>query len=57
MKHLLKYFKPYIGQFLLLLAMVYCMVAATLALPDYLATIVNQGIVLGNQAVVWQMAG
>lgn len=53
MKHLLKYFKPYLGQFALLLVMVYLMVAATLALPDYMATIINKGIVLQNMAVVW----
>ena len=53
MKQLLKYFKPYLWQFLFLLAMVYAMVAATLALPDYMATIINKGIIAENMAVVW----
>lgn len=53
MKQLLKYFRPYLWQFFLLLAMVYCMVAATLALPDYMATIINKGIIAQNMSVVW----
>jgi ATP-binding cassette subfamily B protein len=53
MRHLLKYFRPYLGQFGLLLVMVYFMVAATLALPDYMATIINAGIVGRNTAVIW----
>jgi ATP-binding cassette subfamily B protein len=54
MKRLLKYFRPYLGQFFLLLIMVYFMVAATLALPDYMATIINKGIISYNLAVIWQ---
>jgi len=54
MKRLLKYFRPYLGQFFLLLIMVYFMVAATLALPDYMATIINKGIISFNMAVIWQ---
>jgi ATP-binding cassette subfamily B protein len=54
MKRLLKYFRPYLGQFFLLLIMVYFMVAATLALPDYMATIINKGIINYNMAVIWQ---
>ncbi len=33
--------------------MVYAMVAATLALPDYMATIINKGIVAQDLSVVW----
>ncbi|MEI7451978.1 MAG: ABC transporter ATP-binding protein [Candidatus Falkowbacteria bacterium] len=54
MKRLLKYFRPYLAQFFLLLLMVYLMVAATLALPDYMATIINKGIIAHNMNVVWQ---
>jgi ATP-binding cassette subfamily B protein len=54
MKRLLKYFRPYLGQFFLLLIMVYFMVAATLALPDYMATIINKGIIAYNMTVIWQ---
>ncbi len=53
MKNILRYFKPYIWQFLALLVMVYLMVAATLALPDYMATIINKGIVANDMAIVW----
>jgi len=53
MKRLLKYFRPYLGQFFLLLIMVYLMVAATLALPDYMATIINKGIIAHNMPLIW----
>jgi ATP-binding cassette subfamily B protein len=53
MKKLLQYFKPYLWQFGFLLLMVYLMVAATLALPDYMATIINKGIVTQDMGVVW----
>ncbi len=53
MKQLLKYSRPYLWQFLLLLVMVYLMVAATLALPDYMATIINKGIIVQDMGVVW----
>jgi ATP-binding cassette subfamily B protein len=53
MKHIIKYFKPYLWQLLLLLVMVYLMVEATLALPDYMAVIINQGIVASDMAVIW----
>jgi ATP-binding cassette subfamily B protein len=53
MKQLLKYFKPYLWQFVVLLVMVYLMVAATLALPDYMAKIINDGIVAQDMSAVW----
>jgi ATP-binding cassette subfamily B multidrug efflux pump len=53
MKHILKYFKPYLWQFFCLLVMVYLMVAATLALPDHMATIINKGIIAQDMSVVW----
>ncbi|MDD5039871.1 MAG: ABC transporter ATP-binding protein [Patescibacteria group bacterium] len=53
MKKILPYFKPYIWQFIVLLVMVYLMVAATLALPDYMASIINKGIVGGDMSQVW----
>jgi len=34
--------------------MVYLMVAATLALPDYMATIINKGIIAHDMTVIWQ---
>lgn len=53
MKRLLKYFKPYLWQFFLLLLMVFLMVSATLALPDYMAVIINKGIIAHDIAVIW----
>lgn len=57
MRHLLKYFRPYLWQFFLLLIMVYLMVAATLSLPDYMATIINKGIITQNMSVIWHNGG
>ncbi|MFA6525392.1 MAG: ABC transporter ATP-binding protein [Patescibacteria group bacterium] len=53
MKHILKYFKPYLWQLFLLLIMVYLMVEATLALPDYMAIIINKGIIASDMSVIW----
>lgn len=53
MTKLLKYFKPYIWVLLLLLGLVYVQVYANLALPDYMAKIVNEGIVAKNNANIW----
>ncbi len=54
MRQLFKYFKPYLWQFCCLLIMVYLMVAATLSLPDYMAVIINKGIIANTMSVVWQ---
>ena len=53
MKQLFKFFKPYLWQFAVLLVMMYLMVAATLALPDYMAKIINDGIVAQDMSAVW----
>ncbi len=53
MKQLFKYFRPYLWQSFLLLIAVYLMVTATLALPDYMATIINNGIIASDMSVVW----
>ena len=53
MLKLLKYTRPYIWLFLLLLGLIYVQVYATLALPDYMANIVNNGIVAKNSAAIW----
>lgn len=53
MKLILKYLRPYRWQLFWLLVMVYLMVAATLALPDYMATIINLGIIAGHMSVAW----
>ncbi|MDN5274290.1 MAG: multidrug transporter ATP-binding protein [Candidatus Saccharibacteria bacterium] len=45
MRRLLPYLKPYLLWFVALVALVYGQVQATLSLPDYMADIVNKGIV------------
>lgn len=53
MLKLLKYLKPYILPIILMLGLTYAQVMASLALPDYMARIVNEGIVNQNQALIW----
>ena len=50
---LLKYLKPYILLILLLLGLTYAQVMASLALPDYMAKIVNEGIVNQDLGLIW----
>jgi len=52
MKKLLRFLKPYVWQLILLLGLVYGSVMASLQLPDYMAKIVNDGIVAQNNTVV-----
>ncbi|HUD11180.1 MAG TPA: ABC transporter ATP-binding protein [Candidatus Saccharimonadia bacterium] len=49
---LLKSLKPFSIQLLVLLVLVYGQVAATLAIPDYMATIINKGIVAKDSHVI-----
>lgn len=49
---LLKYFKPYIVQLIALVVLVFGTVAATLELPDYMAKIINQGIVRSDNNLI-----
>ena len=53
MLKLLKYLKPYIVLILLMLVLTYAQVMASLALPDYMAKIVNEGIVNKDQSLIW----
>jgi len=52
MTKLLKYFKPYIGLLILMAVLIFCQVSATLALPDYMARIINQGIIGQNTKLI-----
>ena len=54
MQKLLTLCKPYILPFVLLVALVYAQVSANLALPDYMATIINKGIVPQDSGVIYQ---
>ncbi|GEM_PF-6539150 len=42
---LLKYISPYVWPLILMAIFIYCQVSATLALPDYMARIINEGII------------
>jgi len=53
MKKLLKYFSPYIWPLILMAIFIFCQVSATLALPDYMAKIINDGIVGQNTKVIF----
>lgn len=49
---LLKYLKPYKGQLLILVVLVFLTVAATLQLPDYMARIINEGIIRADNDLI-----
>lgn len=57
MKHLLRLFRPYWWYLVLLVASVTGSVAASLALPDYMAKIINQGIVGQDLHLIWVTGG
>lgn len=52
MSKLLKYFKPYIFMLIILLGLVYLQALSSLALPDYMANIINKGIIAEDNSVV-----
>lgn len=53
MKKLLRYFKPYLVLFALLVIAVYLQVMTNLQLPDYMAKIVNEGIIGGDMNAIY----
>jgi ATP-binding cassette subfamily B protein len=53
MLKLLKYLKPYTIQVILILVLTYVQVMASLQLPDYMSTIVNDGIIQENNSLIW----
>jgi len=52
MLKLFKYLKPYTFQLIALIALVFGSVASSLQLPDYMATIINDGIVKSNTNLI-----
>ena len=50
---LLKYLKPYTFQLIILIVLVFGTVAASLQLPDFMAEIINNGIVKSNNNVIF----
>lgn len=53
MKYIIRLLKKYWWQLLLLVATTYGSVLANLSLPDYMASIVNKGIVGQNMSLIW----
>ena len=53
MRKLSSYFKPYIGLFIILLIFTIGQVIANLSLPDYMANIINHGIVEQDKTVIY----
>ncbi len=54
MKHIFKLFRPYVGWFIVLVAFTYFSVMANLWLPDKMADIINDGIIVQNLDAIWQ---
>ena len=52
MRKLAPYFAPYLLWLLVLVALVYGQVSVTLSLPDYMANIVNKGIIDSNSSYI-----
>jgi ATP-binding cassette subfamily B protein len=55
MRYLIKYFKPYLFLFVILLFLVWGQSQINLILPDYTSKIVNEGIVSKNIATIWSV--
>ena len=53
MLKLTRFLKPYLWQLILLVILVYVQVQTMLKLPDYTATIINKGIVVQDQSLIW----
>lgn len=54
MKHIIKLFRPYVGWFIVLVAFTYFSVMANLWLPDKMADIINDGIIVQKIDAIWQ---
>lgn len=57
MSKLLKYLKPYTVSLIAVVVLVFIQVQTDLMLPDYMAKIVNDGIVGRDNAVIWRNGG
>ncbi len=57
MKKLLKFFKPYTWLMVVLVFFTYLQVMANLKLPDYIANIINKGILLKDINAIYQNGG
>jgi ATP-binding cassette, subfamily B, multidrug efflux pump len=57
LKKLLKYLKPYSLALVAIFILVYIQVQTDLQLPDYMATIVNKGIIGQDTQLIWRTGG
>lgn len=57
MSKLLKYLKPYTLALIVIFGLVYVQVWTDLQLPDYMAKIINQGIVGEDSGIIWSTGG
>jgi ATP-binding cassette subfamily B protein len=57
MSKLIKFFRPYVGLIVVLVIFTYLQVMANLKLPDYIASIVNNGIVGKNLTSIYHDGG
>ncbi len=57
MTRLLKYLRPYAASLAVIVILVYAQVQTDLLLPDYMADIVNKGIIGKDTALVWRTGG
>lgn len=57
MLHLIKYLRSYAGFLLCSVALLFVQARCELALPDYMAKIVNEGIISGNSDFILQTGG
>ena len=53
MKMVLKYYKPYIPHIILIILFLFGQAMCELALPGYMANIIDFGIVKGDMAYIW----
>ncbi|NTV31465.1 ABC transporter ATP-binding protein [candidate division WWE3 bacterium] len=57
MRKLFSYLKPYLGLMAILLVVTYLQVMANLKLPDYMAQIVNEGIIMQKSSAIYENGG
>jgi len=56
-KQLFKYFKPYLWMLIILIGLIWVQAYVNLTLPDYMAKIVNEGIIRKDINAVWNNGG
>lgn len=57
MSKLIKYLKPYLWLIIPLIGLTYLQVMANLELPNYMARIINDGVIGGDMNLIWRNGG